>query len=143
RGIRQSKLGLTLRQEGHEVWDGVDPLIRSDFPRTVNAFRVVQYESCRGLEGWTTILDGFDEFWSVKRETALDMIKQNEGFVGRSNEMAAEARAWQWAMIPLTRPIDTLVITLRDFSHPASRLVLAVAEAHKDFVWVEQRDERR
>lgn len=40
-------------------------------------------------------------------------------------------------MIPLTRPIDALVVTLRDTKSPASTLLLAVAESMPDFaeVW--------
>ena len=42
--------------------------------------------------------------------------------------------AWRWAMIALTRPIDTLVVT---FADPSSYVATALAKAaahHADFV---------
>ena len=46
----------------------------------------------------------------------------------------ARAVAWNWAMICLTRPIDTLVITVRDAETEPSRLLYSVAGALPDIV---------
>jgi hypothetical protein len=133
-GRRHSKLALALSNAGHEVWDGVDAIVRKDFPRSVDAFRVVQYDSCRGLEGWTTVLEGFDEFWNARYDTAFASAKDDEGYRGRSYEEAARSRAWRWAMIPLTRPIDTIVIAFRDRESSAAKVLLTVAARYPDFV---------
>lgn len=105
-GRRFSRLGQAFVQQHWSVWDAVDERIRRQFPRSAEELRIVQYESCRGLEGWTTVLEGLDEFWELKRSQAARDLQ--DGFaIGAS----PEAIAWRWCMIPLTRPIDTLVIT--------------------------------
>ena len=133
-GRSHSRLGEALRASGHAIWDGVGRACRRDFPRDVDAFRIVQYDSCRGLEGWTTVLEGFDEFWTYKHDTALvrQSASPQEGFLTPAE--AATLEAWRWAMIALTRPIDTLVVT---FSDPGSAVAAAFAKAaahHADFV---------
>jgi hypothetical protein len=37
-------------------------------------------------------------------------------------------------MISLTRPIDTLVITLRDVGSETSKLLIDVAASHREFI---------
>ena len=55
--IYHSKIGNTLKSWDNNIWDGVNPNTRIDFVRNVDNFRVVQYPSSRGLEGWTVILE--------------------------------------------------------------------------------------
>lgn len=70
-GRRVSRLSRAFVANGWECWDGVDDRQRRNYPRSANMLRVLQYESCRGLEGWTVVLDGFDEFWELKRDQML------------------------------------------------------------------------
>lgn len=105
---RVSRLGRKFAEQGWKVWDAVDERTRRQFPRSADELRIVQYESCRGLEGWTTVLDGLDEFWELKRSQAIQ--SQLVGGVPESGA-SPESIAWRWCMIPLTRPIDTLVIS--------------------------------
>ncbi|MCV0381740.1 DNA/RNA helicase [Nitratireductor sp.] len=121
-GRKYSKLGQAFQSNDWEVWDGVDDVARRHFPRSAEMLRIVQFESCRGLEGWTTVLDGLDEFWQLKRNAASSGAR-GTGIV--DVEQHAEAAAWRWCMIPITRPIDTLVIALRD---PESRVARALRE---------------
>jgi hypothetical protein len=134
---RVSNLAEVLRQEGRPVWDGTDPTIRRDFPRSVDESRIVQYESCRGLEGWVTVLDGFDLFWSSKRDEMLARFNAEQSPGGMQHPAASAAQfAWQWAMIALTRPIDTLVITIRGGDSDVGRLLSNVSAAIPDIVEV-------
>jgi hypothetical protein len=131
-----SLLGKTLEAEGYQIWDGVDDRVRRDFPRSTEAFRIVQYDSCRGLEGWVTVLDGFDEFWDYKY---AESINARGNAVRRSQQSppdAARLHAWRWAMIALTRPIDTLVITLNEGASTTAKLLLHLAKTHPDFIEV-------
>ncbi|TIL66184.1 DNA/RNA helicase [Mesorhizobium sp.] len=105
---RVSRLGQKFVAQGWKVWDAVDERTRRQFPRSAEELRIVQYESCRGLEGWTTVLEGLDEFWELKRSQA----SQNQSMgAGSESGASSEAIAWRWCMIPLTRPIDTVVIS--------------------------------
>ncbi len=124
-----------LHDWGGSTWDGFDERKRRDFPRSITDFRVVQYASCRGLEGWTVVLESFDKFLAHRVEEA-----RNEGR-HVSPEMAlmdvdskAVESAWRWALIALTRPIDTLIIHLSDPHSEFSRELLTVGEMYSDFV---------
>ncbi|MGO4624959.1 DNA/RNA helicase [Ensifer sp. 2YAB10] len=105
-GFRISRLSQSFMRQGWSVWDAVDDRVRRQFPRSTEELRIVQYESCRGLEGWATVLEGLDEFWELKRSQAPRDFQD-----GLGTGSSPEAIAWRWCMIPLTRPIDTLVIT--------------------------------
>lgn len=130
-GRRHSDLGRAFLSHGWECWDAVDETTRRSFPRSVMALRIVQHESCRGLEGWTTVLDGLDEFWCLKYEGA-SLDGQSRGVV--DPHLHASAVAWRWCMIPLTRPIDTLVITLRSNDNALAQAIGRVARALPDVV---------
>lgn len=130
-GERRSGLALALERDGLEVWDATGLGTRRDFPRSADTCRIVQYESCRGLEGWVTVLDKFDEFWELARaqgEVAAEALGVSA--------MTPEQYAWQKALIPLTRPIDTLVICTSKNESEATRALLDLAATHEDFVEV-------
>jgi hypothetical protein len=133
--LRRSQLSAALEDLGFETWDAVDERVRDEFPRSTKAFRVLQYESSRGLEGWTTVLEAFDDAWQYKFRQRLGQLSAEQGAISDPDVAAAQA-AWRWCMIPLTRPIDTLVIGLRDEASPLGRVVLAAAKEHGDFVEV-------
>lgn len=49
------------------IWNGTEVGIRSNsYPLSAKQLRVVQYDSCRGLEGWTCLHFGFDSFFDHK-----------------------------------------------------------------------------
>ncbi|MHA6332663.1 DEAD/DEAH box helicase [Qipengyuania sp. CAU 1752] len=133
---RTSNLARALHSLGHETWDAVDLDTRRDFPRSIDAFRVVQYDSCRGLEGWTTVLEAFDEGWRWRYDKELDEIAQRDGNALVDPSRAATLAAWRWAMIALTRPIDTLVLCLAEKKGPVIELIREAAKRNPDFVEV-------
>lgn len=128
---RTSLVGRELSERDQDIWDGVDPMARTDFPRSASQVRIVQYASCRGLEGWTVVLDGFDQFldsvFQAKMSAGLEP-SEVEGFV--DIEKAADGEAWRSGLIALTRPIDTLVVQI---SNPESRFGSQVLEAARQF----------
>ncbi len=128
----RSNLADQLEAEGMAIWDAVNPAARRDFPRSLETARIVQYESCRGLEGWVTVLDGLNEFWCRKYDASLGRNVSKPDFV--ELEGRASRAAWQWVMIALTRPIDTLVITLRDEESEVAKVIETVARSHQDFI---------
>nr|WP_246206315.1 AAA family ATPase [Propylenella binzhouense] len=118
---------------GGEVWDGTSRDIREHFPTHRDQLRFVQYDSCRGLEGWTTInyeLDGLWEYkrrqWLVERHTVDDLYQT-------ADEMA-RAHASRWVMIPLTRSIDTLVINVGLQQSSFKEALLKTSAMRGDFV---------
>ncbi len=113
---------------GWETWDAVDETTRRTFPRSSNALRIVQYESCRGLEGWSTVLDGLDEFWDLRKSAALAAGNEATGLD------EGEVVAWRWCMIPITRPIDTLIITLRNKESRVAQVLQTLARSLPDMI---------
>lgn len=131
-GDRESGTAVRLQAWGHEVWDGASASGRREFPRGTDCLRVVQYASCRGLEGWTVFLESLDLFWEQARaEAAIPAAGR-----GRLDPAEAAAAAWRQCLIPLSRGIDTLVIHLSDPESEASRTLVGAARLHPDFAEV-------
>lgn len=127
---RESSTTAVLRSWGHEVWDGTSEAGRRDFPRGADCLRVVQYASCRGLEGWVVFLEGLDLFWAqARREVAMRP--------GAADSAEAATVAWRQCLIPLSRGIDTLVIHLSDPESEAGRTLMGAARLHPDFVEIQ------
>jgi hypothetical protein len=132
---RSSALARALKEHGYPVWDATDEKERRDFPRSIDTYRVVQYSSCRGLEGWTVIAEGLDQFWEYRRAEYMRTGPphgQSAAFKDLS-ELATDD-AWRWCLIPLTRPIDTLVVCLSDLASDHSRAILEIASKLPDIV---------
>jgi hypothetical protein len=130
-GNRESTLARTFHDWGHDVWDGASYSVRSSYPTSKQQLRIVQYDSCRGLEGWAVVclsMDGFFEYKTATFEPAVDA----DLFVDRDEQAVSFAN--RWMMIPLTRAIDTLVIHIEDKSHPIVGALQKVAGKFPDIV---------
>lgn len=125
--------GKAIVESGAKVWDATSTDIREYYPTDRDALRIVQYESCRGLEGWTVINYALDEFFEVKRLQWLNSPKELEGLFDSQEELAKNY-AVQWMMIPLTRAMDTLVINIKDSESELGKAIEKVANNCKDFV---------
>lgn len=131
-------VGFKLAEEwghwGFSLWDGTVRDIRTEYPRDIKQHRVLQYDSCRGLEGWVTVCLWMDE---------LVRYKQREfDRTPPSTEDLYEATSYQfacrWAMMPMTRAVDTLVITMKDPESEFATSLRKLWEKNQDFVeWIE------
>lgn len=134
-GARTSRLSSELQHRGFSIWDGVDSEKRKDFARKTDQFRIVHYKSSRGLEGWTVVLNDLDEYWQESYEYKLshgltrDEVEGNEEL-----EDIACKYAWHSTFIPLTRAIDTLVISISDLDSMFSKQVISVALENPEYV---------
>lgn len=109
-----------------DSWRGFDEDDRRTYPVRESQLRAIQYSSCRGMEGWTTICLGLDAFFRFQlRNPRIDIegleasVRAREGMFWKSNvdeKLAQEAHlfAVNWLMIPLTRSIDHLVVHIAD-----------------------------
>ncbi len=129
-GVRSCDLVDRFKKENLEVWDGTNPEVRKDFARSINTFRVVQYASCRGLEGWTVVLENFDDFW----DSQIRFFTRIEHSDSHGEPITAREFAWRWCMIPLTRPIDTLVITLSGKDNELAKAIRKIAPQCSDYL---------
>ena len=103
--------GFILKQKyeerGIHFFDGTIKVNRDrGYPETgLSLCRAYNYASCRGLEGWVTVCLRFDE-----------MVEKMSQLLPDDNH---SLKAYMWSLIPLTRAVDTLIITL---SNPDSRV---------------------
>ncbi|NWF48133.1 AAA family ATPase [Hydrogenophaga sp. D2P1] len=122
-----SPLGDTLRDYGYAVWDGVDEEERQSFPTNVHQLRLVQYDSCRGLEGWAVINFAIDELYDYKKENFEPTPLEKSDFLF-DHDASADNFAKKWLAIPMTRAIDTLVLNVKDPSHWLVDVLIAAAD---------------
>ena len=125
--------GRAIQRDGGTVWDASSVDVREYYPTDRDALRIVQYDSCRGLEGWTVINYGFDDFYEYKYQQWLESPQDLGGLFDTTDELAA-AFAAQWAMIPLTRAMDTLVINVSGRPSPIKDALRVVYERRSDFI---------
>ena len=121
-----------------KIWNGTDAGVRSNtYPLSSAQLRVVQYESCRGLEGWTCLNFGLDDFFDHKARIWSPSLGQAGG---SPQDQAVRARLYaaRWIMIPLTRAMDTVVIQIIQRSSFLGEVLRNVAAGPcKDYVeWI-------
>jgi AAA domain len=122
---------------GGKVWDGTARDVREAYPTDREELRFVQYDSCRGLEGWAVVNYDLDQLWDYKARQ-WEIEGHDHDPLIETREEAAARHAARWVMIPLTRAIDTLVIGLGTVPGPLRGVLRRVADRHPDFVeWVE------
>lgn len=102
-----------FQRVGQEIWNGTDGLQRRIPPTDVAQLRLVHYQSCRGLEGWTTINFGLDQFYEEQKAFAANGMHRRHGVPEDADAQASRYAAF-WTMIPLTRAIDTLVVEVSE-----------------------------
>jgi len=121
-----------FKNQGISLWDGTNSDLRSEYVVNLNEHRVLQYESCRGLEGWSVICLDFDDFISYKMETFKEEDTGElalETFEEKRNRFV-----YLWALIPMTRAIDTLVITLRDKNSVIAKILKEIHQENPDYI---------
>lgn len=126
-----------FKQMGINIWDGTNTDLRSQYVVDLNEHRLFQYESCRGLEGWTVINLDFDKFIDYKMQTFQEEENPHE-LALESFEEKRRRFVYLWALIPLTRAIDTLVITLNNPNSYIGKTLREVYENNPDFIeWID------
>lgn len=112
------------------IFDGINKNNRTTYP-TKDQCRVYQYDSCRGLEGWCVVCVKFDELIQYKLNTC-NLNDDDE--LGLDPDIAKRRNVFLWSLMPLTRPIDTLVITLSDTESEVGKILKTLADTYPDFI---------
>ena len=117
-------LARRFNEWGYETWDGASYGVRTTYPTSVTQHRIVQYDSCRGLEGWCVVCLSLDEFIDYKKS---QYIPPEQGDLMMNAEHLADLFAARWLMIPLTRAIDYLVLQISNPEHPIANVLRKTA----------------
>lgn len=122
------KLLKAYNDKGINLYDGIDKnnrdVVYSDENAKNKESRIYTYESCRGLEAWTTVCLRFDELFTKDHPHDYHEIEYT---------MARKYMLTLWTLIPLTRAIDTLVLVVLKDSD-VSNVLQELAEENPDFV---------
>ena len=125
--IKRSLIGLKYESWGKEVWDAVEDNEKTNFPTSLDQFRIVQYDSCRGLEGWIVVNYEIDKFFEYKKRS-VKITEQDRLDMFFNEQTFAEDFAKRWLMITLTRAIDTLILHISDKQSYVGKLLTELAE---------------
>ena len=121
---------------GIRLWDLTNTDLRTQYPIELDQHRLLQYESCRGLEGWTVVCLELDEFVRYKMDTFVE--EETYELALESFEEKRNRFVYLWSLIPLTRAIDTLVITVKNKNNELCRHLRKIYERYPDFIqWIE------
>ncbi|MCF0257507.1 MAG: AAA family ATPase [Bacteroides heparinolyticus] len=126
---KKFKLANRYKDVGINLYDGTNPQNRTSYP-TKDECRLYQYHSCRGLEGWCVVCDGLDMMY----QHLIDTWKPTGYELGSNEEKMKERSALLWLLMPLTRPIDTLIITLRNPASKIGQMLKTLYETHKGLI---------
>ena len=123
------------KNQGIKLYDGSNNAIRTQYPTNLDLCRLFQYDSCRGLEGWTAVCLDFDQLFKYKMDSFEDTT--NDELALETPEERANRYVTLWALMPLTRAIDTLVITLSDSKSEIARRLNEVGKKMPDVIeWI-------
>lgn len=116
-----------LKHNNIEVHDGTIEKNKAIIPTNMDASRVFNYQSSRGLEGWIVVANYLDVFLQEIENTIYEAEE------GLSLLETKEKVCHQWLYMILSRPIDTLVISLKNKNSKYAKLIISVADAHPDY----------
>jgi hypothetical protein len=115
----------SLEKNDFMFWDGTVEDKSQLIVPSPNESRVIYYESCRGLEAWTVACFAFDKFFSQKREDPdAEKYLIEDLFLNQNNEQRKSMYAATWALMALTRVIDTMYIQINDRNSEFGKLVV-------------------
>lgn len=121
---------------GLEIWDGTNPNNRDSMIIPSDKIRVIQYDSARGLEGWLCVCLGLDQFIDEKMSLYKAEDNRNELMLESETELRTKYLL-NWLFMPLTRAIDTIVISLNDKYSEVGKMLYKLAEDNPDYInWI-------
>lgn len=134
-GDYQFLMKTLFEKHGIFVWDGTNSKNREGYSIDAEEIRLLQYDSARGLEGWTVVCMDFDVFLEEKEMEYID--GSVDSLMLESPAERKKKYLYNWAMIPLTRAIDTIVITLKNPNSTVGNILHQIAKECPDYVtWI-------
>lgn len=113
-----------LEKQEFTFWDGTVEDKSQLIVPSPNESRVIYYESCRGLEAWAVACFALDKFFNQKREDPdAEKFLIEDMFLNQNNEQRKSMYAATWALMALTRVIDTQYIQINDINSEFGKVV--------------------
>ena len=140
---RYSKSAKIYGTFGYPLWDATGEKTRREMPDTTNVMRFVNYQSSRGLEGWSVFCHGFDSFWDemIKKggETYEVLSNQSDLFISASQnkEEFVKDYAAKWCCIATTRAVDSIVIQINNKNSFLGKKLFDMSKQTDFIYWLE------
>ena len=116
-------------QLGLMFWDKIEDDV-SKITAGYSLTRILNYESCRGLEAWTVSCFNIDDFFERKmnEDNAEKFLVQQDAF--ETNEDRKRRYAATWVLMAITRAIDTLHLNINDANSEFGKLIAEYCNNH-------------
>ena len=134
----------SIKDFGHKDYEGTKEMrvydctvnTKSDLNPGQCDTRFLFYDSCRGLEAWNVMCIDIDSFFWEKRdcEEARNYAIEQSGLIQEDQSLFQTHYAAIWCYMALTRPMDTLYLSLYNIDNEFSKSLLAIAESCGDAV---------
>lgn len=122
-----------LQNIGINIFNGAQYDNRTKYSINADECRLYNYNSCRGIEGWTVVCLNFDMLMKEKLKFS-PYISRGVFESDSSYQDRLQREVYKWMLMPLTRAIDTLVISLYDTNSPMGQLLFALHKERPDYV---------
>lgn len=142
--VFQSQRENTIMDFGHKDYDSTKDMrvydctinSKSDLNPGQCDTRFLFYDSCRGLEAWNVMCVDLDSFFWEKQdcEEARNYAIEQSGLIQEDQSLYQTHYAAIWCFMALSRPMDTLYMTLHNIDNEFSKKILSIAEACGDAV---------
>lgn len=120
------------KHKGVPLFDGTNKKNRELLSLNVDEARVFHYNSCRGIEGWSVFCTDLDVLVR-ERFISKKYPPRRIGETDYDRRMRIMKDIYMWILMPLTRAIDTLVITIREEKSEIGQLLYELSKMY-DFV---------
>lgn len=135
-GNRAFKGTNEFLNNGLPIWDGTNTENRGSLLIPSEQIRVIQYDSSRGLEGWTCVCMHLDSFIDEKMSLYTAEDNRNELMLETEAELRIKYLL-NWLFMPLTRAIDTIIISLKNRDSETGRMLQKVVADNPDYMsWI-------
>ena len=131
--IKTTTISNYLRDQGYEVMDLVEHKVRKEIHSDPKMFRVVQYEGCRGLEGWVTVLYKFDQFLEMKM-CLFSEIDVSKPYNFNDLDIQTKQFVWNWLSMVFSRAMDTIVLNISNTRYGIGRVIVDHCRQNEDCV---------
>lgn len=118
------------------IWDGTNEEVRQNYSTMGDEIRVLQYESARGLEAWTVVCLELDTFLE-ERMASYDEEPRKNALLLESSAERRKKYLLNWLLIPWTRAIDTLIITIKNPESNIAKTLCTLAHEHPDYIRIQ------
>jgi hypothetical protein len=118
---------------GCKIWPGFKSETRKELPDDINAIRAIQYQSARGLEGWTVFALNFDRYFNeLKNHLHIEYnLLENKAL---SLDEWVHIEISRWLLMIFTRAIDTIFIHIEDKNSEVFKLLESFANNYPDYI---------